>query len=289
MNNIIPFSLVERYSSHDSNFVYFMCMEFGIETARRVVDDYALGAIDGKVICWNISTDGVVNGGMVINYDKRGHIENGWRDNLSKSLSLTDASTLDWYTKETGYNNDIQSISDFLSPDLGTGDLPYKVIERPCLFGLHLLKMYPEKPIAITESLKSALIGYALQPQMNWLATGDVKDVDLNILRPLKGKRVMVFPTNHSYYDWLKVAKQVDFCQIVVSDMMEGYQSDWLQDVGDVLLDDFRRNGEQIKTKQESKSAIIVEISPKQRILNNLIASNPSIGELVSNLNLQIV
>jgi hypothetical protein len=289
MNNIIPFSLVERYSSHDSNFVYFMCMEFGIETARRVVDDYALGAIDGKVICWNISTDGVVNGGMVINYDKRGHIENGWRDNLSKSLSLTDASTLDWYTKETGYNNDIQSISDFLSPDLGTGDLPYKVIERPCLFGLHLLKMYPEKPIAITESLKSALIGYALQPQMNWLATGDVKDVDLNILRPLKGKRVMVFPTNHSYYDWLKVAKQVDFCQIVVSDMMEGYQSDWLRDIGDVLLDDFRRNGEQVKTKQESKSAIIVEISPKQRILNNLIASNPSIGELVSNLNLQIV
>jgi hypothetical protein len=56
-----------------------------------------------------------------------------------------------------------------------------------------------------------------------------------------------------------------------------------------VLLDDFRRNGEQVKTKQESKSAIIVEISPKQRILNNLIASNPSIGELVSNLNLQIV
>jgi hypothetical protein len=264
-------------------------MEFGIETARRVVDDYALGAIDGKVICWNISTDGVVNGGMVINYDKRGHIENGWRDNLSKSLSLTDASTLDWYTKETGYNNDIQSISDFLSPDLGTGDLPYKVIERPCLFGLHLLKMYPEKPIAITESLKSALIGYALQPQMNWLATGDVKDVDLNILRPLKGKRVMVFPTNHSYYDWLKVAKQVDFCQIVVSDMMEGYKSDWLRDIGDLLLDDFRRNGEQVKTKQESKSAIIVEISPKQRILNNLIASNPSIGELVSNLNLQIV
>jgi hypothetical protein len=289
MNNIIPFSLVERYSSYDSNFVYFMCMEFGIETARRVVDDYALGAIDGKVICWNISTDGVVNGGMVINYDKRGHIENGWRDNLSKSLSLTDASTLDWYTKETGYNNDIQSISDFLSPDLGTGDLPYKVIERPCLFGLHLLKMYPEKPIAITESLKSALIGYALQPQMNWLATGDVKDVDLNILRPLKGKRVMVFPTNHSYYDWLKVAKQVDFCQIVVSDMMEGYQSESMRDIGDVLLDDFRRNGEQVKTKQESKSAIIVEISPKQRILNNLIASNPSIGELVSNLNLQIV
>jgi hypothetical protein len=235
------------------------------------------------------ATDGEIYGGKVINFDRQGHIENGWRDNLSKSLSLTDASTLDWYTKETGYNNDIQSISDFLSPDLGTADLPYKVIERASLFGLHLLKMYHQRPIALTESPKSALIGYALQPQMNWLATGDVKDMDINILRPLKGKRVMVFPTNHSYYDWLKVAKQVDFCQIVVSDMMEGYQSESMRDIGDVLLDDFRRNGEQVKTKQESKSAIIVEISPKQRILNNLIASNPSIGELVSNLNLQIV
>jgi hypothetical protein len=94
---------------------------------------------------------------------------------------------------ETGYNNDVQSISDFLSPDLGTADLQYKVIERASLFGLHLLKMYPQRPIALTESPKSALIGYALQPQMNWLATGDVKDMDINILRPLKGKRVMVF------------------------------------------------------------------------------------------------
>jgi hypothetical protein len=125
---------------------------------------------------------------------------------------------------------------------------------------------------------------------MNWLATGDVKDMDINILRPLKGKRVMVFPTNHSYYDWLKVAKQVDFCQIVVSDMMEGYKSDWLRDIGDLLLDDFRRNGEQVTpTKKEPQPAIVVQISPKQRILNDMIASNPAIGTLVSNLNLQIV
>jgi hypothetical protein len=264
-------------------------MEFGIETARRVVDDYALGAIDHKTICWNIGTDGRVYGGMVIAFDTNGKIKNPWIESMMATLSYDDVSLAGWYVRETGFQNDVMSVSDFLSPDLGTADLPYKVIERASLFGLHLLKMYHQRPIALTESPKSALIGYALQPQMNWLATGDVKDMDINILRPLKGKRVIVFPTNHSYYDWLKVAKQVDFCQIVVSDMMEGYQSDWLQDIGDVLLDDFRRNGEQVKTKQESKSAIIVEISPKQRILNNLIASNPSIGELVSNLNLQIV
>jgi hypothetical protein len=289
MNNIIPFSLVERYASYNSNFVYFLFMEFGIETARRVVDDYALGAIDHKTILWNIGTDGRVLGGKVIGFDTNGRIKNPWLESMMATHSYEDISLMGWYVRETGFQNDVMSVSDFLSPDLGTADLPYKVIERASLFGLHLLKMYHQRPIALTESPKSALIGYALQPQMNWLATGDVKDMDINILRPLKGKRVMVFPTNHSYYDWLKVAKQVDFCQIVVSDMMEGYKSDWLRDIGDLLLDDFRRNGEQVKTKQESKSAIIVEISPKQRILNNLIASNPSIGELVSNLNLQIV
>jgi hypothetical protein len=75
------------------------------------------------------------------------------------------------------------------------------------------------------------------------------------------------------------VAKQVDFCQIVVSDMMEGYKSDWLRDIGDLLLDDFRRNGEQVTpTKKEPQPAIVVQISPKQRILNDMIASNPAIG-----------
>jgi hypothetical protein len=227
---------------------------------------------------------------QVIAFDTNGKIKNPWIESMMATLSYDDVSLAGWYVRETGFQNDVMSVSDFLSPDLGTADLPYKVIERASLFGLHLLKMYHQRPIALTESPKSALIGYALQPQMNWLATGDVKDMDINILRPLKGKRVMVFPTNHSYYDWLKVAKQVDFCQIVVSDMMEGYKSDWLRDIGDLLLDDFRRNGEQVTpTKKEPQPAIVVQISPKQRILNDMIASNPAIGTLVSNLNLQIV
>jgi hypothetical protein len=56
--NTIPFSLVEKYASFNSDFVEFLCMEFGGDIAKRVVTDYALGSIDGKTICWNITPDG---------------------------------------------------------------------------------------------------------------------------------------------------------------------------------------------------------------------------------------
>jgi hypothetical protein len=59
----IPFELVQKYASYNSNFVEFLVMEFGGDVAKRVVSDYALGAIDHKTILWNITTDGKVLGG----------------------------------------------------------------------------------------------------------------------------------------------------------------------------------------------------------------------------------
>jgi hypothetical protein len=195
-----------------------------------------------------------------------------------------------WYVRETGFQNDVISVSDFLSPDLGTGDLPYIYKETPSLFGLHLLKTYPDRPIALTETHRAALIGAALQPEMNWMATGcSVRDMDINILRPLKGKSMVVFPSNHSYYDWRKLAKKVDWCNIIVSDMMENTSTDWVQDIGDYLLADYRGNSCDITSSETTTEQVItVEISPSQRALNDLIARNPSIGLLVSKLSLEV-
>jgi hypothetical protein len=80
--NTIPFEIVEKYASYNSDFVEFLCMEFGADVAKRIVDDYALGNIDGKTILWNIGTHGEVYGGQVIGYNRQGYIRNDWRDNL---------------------------------------------------------------------------------------------------------------------------------------------------------------------------------------------------------------
>jgi hypothetical protein len=289
--NMIPFSLVEKYSSYNSDFCEFLVMEFDADTAKRVVSDYALGSIDGKTICWNITPDGKVLGGQVIAFDTNGRVKNPWLESMMPTHSYEDISLMGWYVRETGFNNDVTSISDFLSPDLGTGDLAYRFVETPSLFGLHLIKTYPNRPIAVTETHRAALIGYALQPSMNWLATGcNVMDMDINILRPLKGKSMVVFPTNHDYYDWQKLARQVDWCNLVISDMMESTSTDWVQDVGDYLLADYRANSCDMSAPTTATEQVIeVQVSPSQRALNDMIERNPSIGLLVSKLSLEVV
>ena len=289
--NTIPFSLVEKYSSYNSDFVEFLCMEFDGDTAKRVVTDYALGAIDHKTILWNITPDGKVLGGKVIAFDTNGRIKNPWLESMMATHSCEDISLMGWYVRETGFQNDVISVSDFLSPDLGTGDLTYRFVETPSLFGEHLLKMYPNRPIAITETHRATLIGAALQPDMNWMATGcNVMDMDVNILRPLKGQSLVVFPSNHSYYDWHKVANEVDWCNLVISDMMENTSTDWVQDIGDYLLADYRANtGDISEPTTATEQVIEVEISPSQKALNDMIERNPSIGLLVDKLKLEVV
>lgn len=41
-----------------------------------------------------------------------------------------------------------------------------------CLFGEHLLSVYPDKVAVLVESEKSAVIGSALFPDYVWLAAG---------------------------------------------------------------------------------------------------------------------
>ena len=284
---MIPFSLVEKYSSYNSDFCEFLVMEFDADTAKRIVTDYALGAIDKKTICWNITPDGKVLGGQVIGFDVNGRVKNPWLESMMATHSYEDISLMGW----TGFQNDVTSISDFLSSDLGTGDLPYIYKETPSLFGLHLTKTYPDRPIALTENHRAALIGYALQPDMNWLATGcNVRDLDINILRPLKGKSMVVFPTNHNYYDWQKLARQADWCNIIVSDMMESTSTDWICDIGDILLADYRANNCDVSEPMtEPQQVIEVEILPSQKALNDMVEHNPSIGLLVEKLSLEVV
>ncbi len=283
--NTIPFELVEKYASYQSYFVEFLAMEFGVDIAERVANDYALGCVDRKTVLWNIGLHGEVYGGHVIGYNKQGYIRNEWRDSLTVNLSSDDAMLVGWYIKEEGLHDDITDVADYIN-GIDTDDFK----STPSIFGLHMMRLYPDKPIALTENHRAALIGAALQPDMNWLSIGgNVRDLEVNILRGLKGKSVMAFPTNHSYYDWCRLAKQVNFCNISVSPLMEKCQTEWKQDIGDILISDFRSNGVDVgDPKSEPRQVIEVQVSPQQKLLNDMISHNPSAGLLIKNLKLEL-
>jgi hypothetical protein len=77
---------------------------------------------------------------------------------------------------------------------------------------------------------------------------------------------------------------------IKVSQFVANHATEPTDDICDILMRERKPiTADLSEDNTQDDKVITVEISPKQRILNDMIASNPAIGTLVSNLNLQIV
>lgn len=77
-----------------------------------------------------------------------------------------------------------------------------------CLFGEHLLKGN-NKPVAIVESEKTALIAAAQLPQYLWLATGGLQGLTEEKCKVLAGRTVTLFPDLNAYDKWQRKAAQL--------------------------------------------------------------------------------
>lgn len=100
--------------------------------------------------------------------------------------------------------------------------------EGHCLFGLHLLRRQSWKTVAVVEAEKTAVIMSALCPQYLWLATGGLGELSVARLRPLSGRRVMLFPdtdvtgdTYRRWYDVALAASDVFARPVTVSSLLE--------------------------------------------------------------------
>jgi hypothetical protein len=88
------------------------------------------------------------------------------------------------------------------------------------LFGEHLLKEYPFKPVALVESEKTAVICSAFWPQYIWLATGGKSQLN-DRLQVLRGRKVVAFPDVDGYLEWKEKLSRVRGLDITVSDVLE--------------------------------------------------------------------
>jgi hypothetical protein len=69
-----------------------------------------------------------------------------------------------------------------------------------CFFGAHLINLYPKKEIAIVEDEKTAIVCSHFWPEYNWLATGDIQNLnwrEFEVFNVLIGKNITF------YYDYL--------------------------------------------------------------------------------------
>lgn len=157
------------------------------EALDRVYELYKIGATEipnkdsQAVIFWYIDHDNVVRDGKFMWYRTDGHREPNkvnWASAMFRSC----------------------------------GQWPKNAVTDKCLFGEHLLTLFPEATVAIVESEKSAICCAALKPQYIWLATGGCGGLNRDKVKVLKGRSVIFFPDSGKLQEWRdKMAGVTDF------------------------------------------------------------------------------
>jgi hypothetical protein len=176
-----------------NGFVTYLHRLLGKEQAERLVKLYFIGSSsywEGATVFWQVDGMGKIRSGKVM-----------------------------LYNSQTGKR---------VKEPFNHVHWVHKIVKLPefnlkqCLFGEHLLKANPGKPVAICESEKTAIIATAYLPQFIWLAAGSVNNLSLERCQVLAGRSVVLFPDLNCFSKWQEKAKAIsNVAKVTVSDLLE--------------------------------------------------------------------
>lgn len=272
--NYIPMEYVLRSRSDRNNLIDFIKSILDNEhmkIAPEIFDMYRIGSTkDGRIIYWQIDRNGLVRTGKVIKYDKTtGHRVKGQSDCVNWIHSML---------KAKGVLND----------DYNLGQ---------CLFGEHLLTVFPDKQVFVVEAEKTAILCAICMPDFVWLATGGLSQMSQEKMTALKDREVILIPDTDvdgvAFNKWMEFSRRLDFCKSVqVCDYLERYstpkQKEYGCDIADMLVDAFRirKRTEQLNPNKNEP------FKPKTKAERNMQAmtiKNPLLLSLVDKLSLQLI
>jgi hypothetical protein len=293
-----PQNAVEATKDHRGNvFAKWLVSILG-DKAKDALRAYRVGTfpvgkkrpvLAGAMVYWQIGIDQKERSGKVIPYDSTGH-----------------------RIKDLGAEWIHSIISDKSMDELGIGQV---------LYGEHLLPLHPDKPVAIVESEKTAIIAACLYPDYIWLATGGSHGLTVEKCMCLQGRKVTVFPDKGCYDEWSKKSIDIELIteSLVVSDILEvmGEASDG-SDIADGLmyatdngyLNYFKETGIDLFSITKSidgqgvldamianmeavsptptTGPIAEMLRPIQSPIDKMVASNTAIGKLIKELDIDL-
>ncbi len=234
----IPIKYLKRSLSLNSNFVQFLRKYFSDLQITEAATNYLLGATKKReVIFWQIDIDGKVRTGKIMKYNP----QTGRR-------FKTGYGGINWVHHKLKKSN--PSFSDFNLSQ--------------CYFGEHLLRLYPNKPVAIVEAEKTAVIASMIFHDYNWLAAGNLNGLNSEKSKVLQNKTVILYPDADCYDKWKNKMNQIKNdinCQIHVSDLIETHvttqQSHDSYDIADYILEQLE------ETKIANNVSILIPVKPK--------------------------
>ena len=145
----------------NNNFVKFLRKIFGSNTAKELIDEYIIGTYGEATIFWQVDHNMNIRTGEIMDYNP----DTGKRQGVPKWVHM----------------------------ELKQGF-------KSCLFGLHLISE-TDRPIAIVESAKTAIIMCFLLPNYIWLATGGKSGLNKEKMKHIINKKIVLFPDQGSDND----------------------------------------------------------------------------------------
>lgn len=183
----------------ETEFYNGLVKYYPVEKVQAVANLYRLGGKDGKVVFPEIDTNYKVRTCRITAYtgNKRNHdIHDGWMHNYIDKPN-------------------------------------FSLVQVP--FGMHLLRQYPYKDIAVVEACKTAVIASIEMPETNWLAVGTLNSIGL-----IQGidKRLMIYPDKGSAFrTWKENIPRMNVPNFRIMTFLENTNYPEGADLADYLLD----------------------------------------------------
>ncbi len=228
-----------------NNLFSFISTVIGQDEASRLMEIYRVGTSkhwNGATVFWQISGDGDVRGGKIMLYDR-----------------LTGHRVQKPYPHITWVHSALR-MRDFKL--------------NQCFFGEHLLPNIRDKPVALVESEKTAILATHYLPQYLWLATGGkCSCMNRETIKSLQGREVMLVPDLNATDEWRRrMTIFYEFgIKVTLFDKLELMATDEERVQGLDLAD-----------------YLIAKQTP-HGILEQMMQRNPALRQLVESLQLQLV
>lgn len=198
-----------------SDFLYFLCNLFDTDTIMRLIEEYAICVTrSGDAVFYQIDQQGRCRSGKVMKYNR----ETGHR------------------IKDEAMPNRITWVHSLLKKQ---GVLPQEWELTQSLFGEHLLKKYPDKPVCLVEAEKTALICAELMPMCIWVAVGGKGQLGDKV-EVLFGRTILAFPDSDAREKWIEKIAERPYLNIQISNILGKYATPEElaggADIADVLI-----------------------------------------------------
>ena len=243
--SIMHTSCAEHWYNHNNLFL-FLNSRIGTKETVRLFREYNIGTSKkwngSATVFWYVSIDGKIHTGKIMLYHNNGHrVKEGY-------------SRISWAHTELNLKNFNLKL---------------------CFFGEHLLNLYPDKPVGIVESEKSAIICTAYMQDFVWIATGGKSGCLNSRYTILRGRKICLFPDSKAYDTWHRfyIKLKTENYSITISNLLEHKTTEeqWNAgiDIADILLQ---------QPLQEARLNYFLQINPSLQLLIETFSL-----ELVSN------